>query len=74
MRYIEFKDSISSELRRNPSGLTWMELKERLSLPYDRPCQSWIERMEEEPGLLRVKGKSRSLVWKVKNQVVKKRS
>jgi hypothetical protein len=35
MRYVDFRDVIREELRQNPAGLTWAELKERLDLPYD---------------------------------------
>jgi len=65
MRYVDFKNQILQELRRNPDGLTWTELKDRLALPYDRPCQSWVERMESEDGLRRVKGVGRAFVWRV---------
>ena len=35
MRYIEFRESIKKELRRHPEGCTWVELRNRLNLPYD---------------------------------------
>ena len=38
MRYVEFRDAISDELRRCPFGLTWATLKSRLRLPYSTPC------------------------------------
>jgi hypothetical protein len=66
MRYVDFRDIIQKELRKNPTGLTWAELKERLDLPYDRPCPNWVECMEREIGLLRVKGSGRAYVWKVR--------
>jgi hypothetical protein len=65
MRYIDFKNSILEELRRNSGGLTWAELKERLNLPYTSPCQTWINRMEQEDGLRRVKSSGRAYLWKV---------
>jgi hypothetical protein len=68
MRYVEFRDAILSELRKNPNGLTWLELKRRLDLPYKRPCQTWIGQLEEEIGLTRAKGTSRAFVWKVKDK------
>jgi hypothetical protein len=66
MRYVEFRDAIKEELEKNPQGLTWVELKENLSLPYKQPCQTWIGQLEEDIGLFRVKGSQRALVWKVK--------
>jgi hypothetical protein len=66
MRYVDFRDIIQEELRKNPAGLTWAELKERLDLPYDHPCPTWVECMEREIGLLRAKGSGRAYVWKVR--------
>jgi hypothetical protein len=63
MRYVDFRDAIEAELRRNADGLTWAQLKERLQLPYDRPCPTWIKRMEEEIGLSRARGAERAYVW-----------
>jgi hypothetical protein len=65
MRYAEFRDVIREELRRNPAGLTWVQLRDRLRLPYDRPCPTWTRQLEQEIGLSRAKGASRALVWKV---------
>jgi hypothetical protein len=56
MRYVDFRDIIQKELRKNPAGLTWAELRERLDLPYERPCPTWVRRMEQEVGLSRAKG------------------
>jgi hypothetical protein len=66
MRYVDFRDSIRNELRRNPKGLTWKELKERLDLPYESPCQTWVHKLEEEIGLRRAKGSGRAYVWTVR--------
>ncbi len=65
MRYSEFVQSIMQELQYHPSGLTWDELKSRLHLPYSVPCQTWVYKMEQENGLIRVKGSGRALVWKI---------
>jgi hypothetical protein len=65
MRYVDFRDSIRDELRRNPDGLTWPQLRVRLSLPYQSPCQEWVHRLEEEIGLKRIKGSGRAFLWKV---------
>lgn len=65
MTFPEFREAIQSELRRTRAGLTWVELRERLGLPYDRPCPEWTRRLEEEIGLSRLKEGGRSLVWKV---------
>ena len=67
MRYTDFRDSIRGELRRHAAGRTWARLRQRLDLPYDRPCPAWTQQLEREIGLRRVKGGngSRALVWKL---------
>jgi len=63
MRYIEFKQTIRSTLLRHPSGLTWPQLKQRLNLPYDRPCPTWLKSLDGEIGLTRSKNKGRAHIW-----------
>ena len=65
MSFVEFKNAIHRELRRRPEGLTWIQLQQRLNLPYDRPCQTWTNRLEQEIGLSRKKGSGRALLWRV---------
>lgn len=65
MRYVEFRDAIRKELRRTPAGLTWAALRDRLDLPYDRPCPAWTKALEREIGLARVEGSGRALVWTI---------
>ncbi len=66
MRYVDFREIIQEELSHHPDGLTWTEIKEQLDLPYDRPCPSWVHRMEEEIGLIRIKNSGRAYVWKLR--------
>jgi hypothetical protein len=66
MRYVDFKNAIREELLQNPGGLTWVELRERLNLPYTRPCPTWVTRLEQEAGLVRAKGPGAAYVWKVR--------
>ena len=66
MRYVDFRASILRELRRQPKGLTWRELRDRLDLPYRTPCSEWVQRMEMEDGLTRTPGDGRAYVWRVK--------
>jgi len=63
MRYVEFREAIKRELERHPGGRTWAELREGLSLPYDRPCPSWTASLEREIGLSRIKTTGRALMW-----------
>lgn len=65
MRYVDFRDSIREALLQNPEGLTWVQLKEMLELPYRRPCPTWVKRMEQENGLQRARGQGRAFVWKI---------
>lgn len=67
MRYVEFRDEIQKELIENPEGFTWVELKQRLGLPYEQPCLNWINRMEQEIGLTRARGTKRAYLWKIKS-------
>ncbi len=63
MSFDDFKKAVESELKRRPAGATWSELRTARRLPYDRPCPEWTRRLEQEIGLVRRKGGSRSLVW-----------
>jgi hypothetical protein len=65
MRYTDFKEGIRVELGRHPEGLTWMELKLRLALPYARPCPTWVRQMEEEIGLVRTRNPGRPAIWTI---------
>lgn len=65
MTYSDFRNAIHKELAKRPAGATWNELRERLDLPYLRPCPEWTKRLEKEIGLKRSKGPCRALVWKV---------
>ena len=66
MRYEEVKHLIKAELSRQPSGLTWGELKERLDLPYKMLCPEWTAQLEEEIGLNRKRSGGRAYTWTLK--------
>ena len=63
MRYVEFREAVRATLAGAPDGLTWRQLKGVAALPYERPCSTWVVRLEQEIGLVRVKGPSRAKVW-----------
>lgn len=63
MTYHEFKSAIQQHLRRSRAGTTWVELRDKLGLPYERACPEWTRRLEEDIGLVRSKGAGRALVW-----------
>ena len=63
MTFPEFKEAIRSALASAPEGMTWQELKAAKALPYERPCPTWVKRLESRIGLRRVKGSSRALIW-----------
>jgi len=65
MTYTEFRDAIRDHLRSHPEGATWAELRDRLALPYQRPCPTWTANLEEELGLDRSERRGRALVWKL---------
>jgi hypothetical protein len=66
MKFIEFRDAIQQELIANPAGFTWVQLRDRLSLPYKRPCQTWVAQLEKEIGLNRETRLHSALIWQVK--------
>ena len=63
MRYIEFRDAIQKHLLLHRRGATWQQLRETLTLPYDRPCPAWTRLLEKEIGLVRRKSDGRALLW-----------
>ena len=66
MRYEEFREAVTSYLRRRTRGRTWAEIRDDLDLPYERPCPTWTARLEAEAGLTRTRGAGRALVWRVR--------
>lgn len=66
MKYVEFRDAIREKLLKRPDGMTWKKLRDELDLPYDRPCPNWVERLELDIGIKRIKGPGRALIWKLK--------
>ena len=66
MTYEEFRDKIKNHLDTSDEGATWGELKERLELPYETPCYSWISQLESDIGLVRKKKKGNALLWELK--------
>ena len=71
MHYLEFKAAIQQHLKRKRAGATWVEMREALALPYDRPCPEWTRRLEEDIGLIRRKGSGRALVWGLQPDALK---
>lgn len=67
MRYAEFRDAIRRYLAARSAGATWAELRDTLSLPYDRPCPEWTRRLEGEIGLVRRRGSGRALIWVIES-------
>jgi hypothetical protein len=65
MRFTEFSSAIVEELRKQPQGLTWNQLRDQLALPYDRPCPTWVARLEREAGLRRTRRDGPALVWTI---------
>lgn len=65
MRYSEFQAAIQQELLHRPEGRTWVQLRDNLALPYERPCPTWTACLEREIGLVRIAGAGRARVWKL---------
>lgn len=65
MTYEEFRDAIKKELKANPNGLTWTQIKKKLRLPQKVPNNKWVHQMEKDIGLLRVRD-SEGILWRLK--------
>jgi len=63
MKYVDFKSAVRTRLSSHPSGMTWKQLRDDLSLPYDKPCPEWTRRLEQEIHLVRSRGAGNALVW-----------
>jgi hypothetical protein len=63
--YEKFKIQIEAVLKAELGGLTWTEIRTKLSLPQKAPNNKWVRLMEKDIGLTRVKEK-RGTVWKLK--------
>lgn len=63
--YEQFRDRIRAALASESEGLTWRELRDRLTLDQKVPNNVWVRRMERDIGLLRVKG-STGTRWRLK--------
>jgi len=67
MTYATFRNKVQQTLRRNPSGLTWIELRGTAKLPYLRPCPEWTKQLENDIGLIRADKRGKAFIWKVEN-------
>jgi antitoxin component of MazEF toxin-antitoxin module len=66
MSYGEFKEKILELLKTEPRGLSWTEIKNRLSLPQKVPNNLWVRMMEEDIGLVRIlDNKAAKTVWRL---------
>lgn len=65
MKFNVFREKVLSDLKSEPEGLTWNELKRRNKLPYDRPCPEWTKVLEVENGVVRKRRKGRELLWEL---------
>ena len=66
MRYLEFRDAIQRELRKQSVGLTWKELRDKLRLPYESACPTWVKQLEQDIGLSRVRNHGPAKVWSLR--------
>ena len=65
MTYEEFKQIIKEELTKEPTGLTWSQIRERRPELYQRfPANQWVRQMEKDIGLVRLK-KAGKVIWRL---------
>ncbi len=70
MSYEQFKRAIAGVLSATPDGLSWTDIRERLSLPQRVPNNLWVRMMERDINLLRIKDvKTGKTLWRVKTVV-----
>jgi hypothetical protein len=70
MSYDEFKTAIAEVLSSAPDGLSWTEIKARLSLPQRVPNNLWVRMMERDINLSRARDqKTGKTVWRIKANV-----
>ena len=63
--YDEFKTKIETILKAEPNGLTWTDIKKRLSLPQKVPNNKWVRMMETDIGLMRQTEKGK-IIWRLR--------
>lgn len=63
IRYVAFRDAVHATLSAASSPMTWRELRAAAHLPYERPCPTWVARLEREIGLRRETGPTRAKLW-----------
>lgn len=62
--YKEFREIIKKELEKNPFGLTWTEIRDKIGLEQKVPNNRWVRRMEKDINLVREKIDRRT-IWKL---------
>jgi hypothetical protein len=67
MSYEEFCDKIKKALAYNDHGMTWTELRNQLKLDQVVPNNKWVRHMENDIGLMRLKGSDGGVIWRVKH-------
>ena len=67
--YGDFKKSIKNILERHPAGLTWSQIRDKLSLPQKYPHNQWVRKLEQEIGLRRISVGS-ELLWSSEYAIV----
>lgn len=64
LSYEEFKLRIEKQLKEQPEGLTWSEIKENENLPQKYPNNKWVRQLEQDINLRREKIKGK-MIWKL---------
>ncbi|PWI49513.1 hypothetical protein CEE45_01600 [Candidatus Heimdallarchaeota archaeon B3_Heim] len=64
LSYEEFKLRVETQLKKNPDGLTWSEIKENENLPQKYPNNIWVRKLEEDIKLKRERVRGR-MIWKL---------
>jgi len=65
LSYEEFRDKVKKTLQYQDDGMIWSQIRERLKLDQVVPNNKWVRQMEKDIGLIRVKGKDNTILWRV---------
>jgi len=66
MSYEEFRERILETLKREPKGLSWTEVRDRLKLPQKVPNNLWVRMMEKDIRLVRtLDNKTAKTIWRL---------
>lgn len=65
LTYQQFRDKVKRVLQYQDNGVTWSQIRETLKLDQVVPNNRWVNQLEKDIGLERVKEKDNVIIWRV---------